>query len=282
MGLKKMNIPVTIVLHDCWFFTGGCYHYTAQKCNNWLTGCHNCDIYGKTAAWKYNLNLKLISEVKPKIIAISKWLEREARKSFFNKECEIYQIYNWIDHTVFYPRNVDHIKDKYKLNVKNVILGVSGAWHSNKGINEMIEIANGFPEAIVILVGNKNKKVVYPENVITVNFTNSKDELAELYSLADVFVNPSKQETFGLVTGEALSCGTPVVVYNNTACPEFVDEYTGVIIDQNGVIAAVNKIFERIKLYGREFIKNKCLEFSKKHFDKDTQISAYLNALELQ
>jgi glycosyltransferase involved in cell wall biosynthesis len=39
------------------------------------------------------------------------------------------------------------------------------------------------------------------------------DELARTYASADVFVFPSKADTFGLVMLEALACGTPVAAY---------------------------------------------------------------------
>ena len=92
-----------------------------------------------------------------------------------------------------------------------------------------------------------------------------------------IFFNPSKQETFGLVSGEALACGTPLVVYNTTACPEFVTEYTGVIMDTGtGVVEAVKTMLDKNNRYGREFVKNKCREFVETNFNMKKNIDRYI------
>ena len=280
LGINQLHIPVVIVLHDCWFFTGGCYHYTNQKCDKWKNSCINCEIYGIKAYQKYNINLSIMKQVHPVIIAISKWLEDVAKQSLLKEQCEIYRIYNWIDRSVFYPRKGEKVKKKYGLYGEKIILGVSTAWSTEKGIEEMQQLAEEMPGASIILVGKQNISAKYPPNVKCINFTESKDELAELYSVADVFVNPTKQETFGLVTGEALSCGTPVVVHNTTACPEFVTKFTGIIIDeQKGITRAVQEILDRIEYYGTTFIKDKCIEFAEENFDMVQNIEKYIEVL---
>ncbi len=56
--------------------------------------------------------------------------------------------------------------------------------------------------------------------ILAIGRTDSKTELAEIYTAADVFVNPSREETFGLTTLEAVCCGTHAIVYKDTACEE--------------------------------------------------------------
>ena len=64
--------------------------------------------------------------------------------------------------------------------------------------------------------------------------TSNQQELIKFYSAADVFYNPSLEETFGLVTAEAMACGTPAVVMNSTACPELIiNEECGIVLDVN-------------------------------------------------
>ena len=158
-----------------------------------------------------------------------------------------------------------------------MILGVSVGWSPDKGQTEMIKIAKDMPEAAVVLVGNQPKNAEYPPNVITIAFTDSKEELAELYSAADVFFNPSKQETFGLVSGEALACGTPLVVYNTTACPEFTTEYTGVVMEKSSdVTEAVKAMLEKNNKYGRDFVRLKCREFVELNFNMEKNFDKYI------
>ena len=280
-GLKDLGIPVVIALHDCWFLTGGCYHYTERECDKWLSGCKGCELLGKAAEKKYKINCEIFDYVKPTIVAISKWIEQEARKSLLSKRTSIEMIYNWIDTETFYPREGKRIREKLGIGNKTMILGVATGWSPIKGQIEMIEIARAMPDAAIVLVGNQAKEVEYPENVITINFTDSKEELAEIYSAADVFFNPSKQETFGLVSGEALACGTPLVVYNTTACPEFITKYTGVVMEKNSnVVQAVKEVLQKNNSYGREFIKSKCVEFVKDNFDMNKNVGKYIQLFE--
>lgn len=275
--LKDMNINLVVDLHDCWFMTGGCYHYTASGCDKWLTGCRECPKFGKAAEKKYKINCDVLEYVHPTVIATSKWIEGEAKESLLNERTDIRMIYDWIDAKTFYPRNGTKVREKYGIGTRTMILGVSVCWSSDKGQTEMIKIAKDIPEAAVVLVGNQPKNAEYPPNVITIAFTDSKEELAELYSAADVFFNPSKQETFGLVSGEALACGTPLVVYNTTACPEFATEYTGVVMEKSSdVTEAVKAMLEKNNKYGRDFVRKKCREFVEENFNMEKNIDKYI------
>lgn len=275
--LKDMNIKVVIPLHDCWFFTGGCYYYTNKGCDGWLSGCNDCDVLGKAAQKKYRINCETLNYAKPTIIAVSKWIEQEAKKSLLGNKCDIHMIYNWIDTKTFYPRKNDNIREKYKITGEKIILGVASDWSPRKGQSEMIRIAKEFPNASVVIVGNQMVKEKYPENFIQIPFTDSKDELAQLYSIADVFFNPSFEETFGLVSGEALACGTPVVVYNRTACTEFVTGNTGYIMqNKDDIKNAFCTIFEREEALGRDAISKECVDFVNKNFDLEKNVKKYL------
>lgn len=279
--LKDMSISIAVVLHDCWHFTGGCYHYTDKGCAGWLAGCKNCNFLGRTAQKKYRINCRIFDYVKPTVIATSKWIEHEAKRSLLSDRCDIYMIYNWIDTKTFYPRKSTNIREKYNITGKKIILGVATGWSPDKGQNEMISIAKEFPDSSVVLVGNQAVKAEYPDNVIQIPFTDSKDELAELYSIADVFFNPSVQESFGLTSGEALACGTPIVVYNKTACPEFVTGNNGYIMkSKDDIKKAVCTIFEKEELLGREAISKECTDFVKKNFDLDKNVKEYLKLFE--
>lgn len=277
-GLKELGIAVFIDLHDCWYLTGGCYHYTASGCDKWLSGCKNCSLLGKAARKKYLINCTVFEKTNPDIVATSQWIEREAKKSLLGTRTKIHMIYDWIDTETFYRRDSSNVREKYGIHSQTVILGVSAFWSSEKGQNEMVTIAKAFPDATVVMVGKQPENVSYPANVVSIPFTDSKDELAELYSVADVFFNPSKQETFGLVSGEALACGTPLVVYNATAMPEFVTENTGVVMEKDAdVVTAVQEMLQKNEKLGREYVARQCREFVERNFNMDTNIDRYIS-----
>ena len=74
--------------------------------------------------------------------------------------------------------------------------------------------------------------------------TNSVQELAEAYTAADVFLNPSTEETFGMTVLEARCCGTGAVVYQGTACEEVVSQFGGVAVPRGAayLLEAVEQI----------------------------------------
>lgn len=238
--LKEQDLPVVWTLHDCWAFTGHCSHFSAVGCTQWQTGCRKCTLlreypacYGfssvsqnyarKRAAFTGVKNLTLVTP--------SRWLADLTRQSFL-KDYPVRVIPNGIDLTQFHPVSSD-IRSRLGIPTeKKLILGVAGAWTEKKGLYDFFQLADLLGDSFqVLLVGlSEKQKRALPANVLGTTRTESIRELAELYTAADVYVNASREETQGLTTVEALACGTPVVVYNETAVPESVDPTCGLVV----------------------------------------------------
>lgn len=179
------------------------------------------------------------------IITPSQWLKTIANQSFLKKypvDC----IYNGIDTSVFKPKK-SNILQKYKINDKFVILGVSNVWATRKGLHDFCELSRQLgDEYQIILVGVNEKQIKeLPESVIGIKRTENLTELTELYTAADVYMNLSCEETFGMTTIEALACGTPVIVYDKTAIAEPVKGSYGKALpygNLNAVITAVKQL----------------------------------------
>lgn len=165
------------------------------------------------------------------LVTPSEWLAGLVRTSFLGKY-PIRVIPNGIDLSVFRPVDGDFRK-RYNLREKRIILGVASVWDERKGLDDFLKLAELIDEQTCIVLVGVNKKQIkqLPNNVIGIERTNNVNELAEIYTAADVFVNPGKEETMGMTTVEALACGTPAVVYNCTAIPEVIDETCGVVIE---------------------------------------------------
>ena len=125
------------------------------------------------------------------------------------------------------------------------------------------------------MVGEMPDGIQLPSNVISIPPTNSANELAEYYSLGDVFINFSIQETFGKVTAEALACGTPIIINNATANPELCGDGCGFVIDNNDEDAMIDAI-RTIQKVGKYFYIDKCTSFAHLNFEKEKGISSYL------
>ena len=247
--LKKNNIKVIWTLHDCWSFTGQCPHFERIKCEKWKNGCYKCPLiktYPKSfidnSKWNYNKKKELFTGLDLKIVTPSYWLAKLVKISFL-KDYEVEVINNGIDTNIFKP-TPSNFREKYNLQDKIIILGVSSVWTEAKGYYDFIELSNLLDDNYkIVLVGLNEKQLKeIPSNILGLPRTNGPKELAEIYTAADVFFNASLEESFGLTTIEALSCKTNAIVYNSTALPEIIDGTNGYIIDSNNIYEVYDKI----------------------------------------
>lgn len=279
--LKTIDVPIIWTLHDCWAFTGHCSHYSAIACNKWEYQCSHCqqkNDYPKSFCFdrsyqNYLQKKNAFSGVdNMTIVTPSKWLACEVSKSFLGKY-DIKTIYNGIDTEVFKYCPSD-IKKRYSLETKKIILGVASVWPESKGLKDFIEISRMIDDSwAIVLVGlSKGQEKDLPNNIIAIPRTDSIEMLAQLYSAADVFFNPSIQETMGLVTVEALACGTPVITYNKTAVPEMVGQNCGYVVNANPkeVIEKLDDLF---------FVKEDCISWAR-GFRKELFFDDYISLYE--
>ena len=251
--LKKYNRHVVWTFHDCWPMTGKCAHFTEAGCYKWKTQCENCpqlNTYPDSTRDRSNKNYfdkkKYFTSLKNlHVVTVSRWLKETAENSFF-QGTDIRYIYNGIDLNLFHPAP-SSIRDTLEIGNKFMILGVSSQWNNKKGYDKILDLAQRLPEdAVIVLVGvTPGQKESLPANVIGITRTENQQQLAQLYSAADVLINLSVEETFGLVVAEALACGTPAIVQNSTACPEVVSAGTGIVIEPNdpdGIVRALDEI----------------------------------------
>ena len=236
-------MEVKWTLHDCWTFTGHCSHFSFVKCYKWKTHCENClqkkryptSLFLDRCSQNFDRKKRAFTGVKNMtLITPSKWLADLVKQSFL-KEYPVVVRYNTIDTNVFKP-TPSNFREKYGLQNKKIILGVSNVWSAMKGLDDFLWLAEKLDDSYqIVLVGLSQKQLkMLPKNIIGIQRTHSPQELAEIYTAADVFVNPSKEETFGLTTVEALSCGTKGIVYSDTACEEVAGLYKDIFVVEYG------------------------------------------------
>lgn len=284
--LAKNDIATVAVLHDCWFYTGKCCHYTVQGCYKWKEYCGNCPQLKKyNKSWFFDRTGKMLRDKKklfgaiPRlaVIGVSDWLTEEAKKAPVFANAKVFKrIYNWIDTETFKPADTSELREKLGLKGKKVLLAVASGWNKEKGIDTVLEISKRLSKnEKLVLVGNISG-VDLNENILHIPATNSVEELADYYSLADVFIQPSLEETFGKVSAEALSCGTPVVCFNSTANPELVGEGCGEVAksgDIDDMFLKIKNILEKDK----DIYSDNCRNFAINHFNKQNNLEKYLN-----
>lgn len=283
--LKNKNIPIVWTFHDCWSYTGHCAYYSYVNCNKWETHCHSCPQkteYPKSILFdrskkNYTQKKKLFNLVKSTIVPVSHWLGNEVKKSFLKNQ-DIRVIQNGIDINIFRPQeNLDELQDVYNVQDKFVILGVASTWEKRKGLQEFIKLSKIIPDDVqIILVGiSKNQKKELPSGIIAIERTENVNQLADLYSLADVFVNPTLEEALGLTNIEAQACGTPVITYNSGGSPETVSPATGMVIEKENTVELLKAIMS-VKDKGKNFYSENCRKRAEQFFDKDDRFNDYI------
>ena len=281
--IKKHNVPTVWTLHDCWAFTGQCPHFTIVKCDKWKVGCHNCPQYKEYPASLYD-NTKKMWQLKKKwftgvknmtIVTPSEWLAGLARESYL-KQYPIEVINNGIDLNVFKPTH-SNFRERYEIPAeKHIILGVSFAWGYRKGLDCFVEIAEKLGEQYqIVLVGTDDEiDKNLPHNIISIHRTQNQKELAEVYSAADVFVMPTREENYPTVNMEAIACGTPIVTFRTGGSPEMLDDKTGIVVEANNIEAtekAIKDICEKKGCNDEDYI----VAYSKK-FNMQKRFTDYI------
>ena len=284
--LAARGTPVVWTLHDCWSFTGHCAHYMFVGCRQWETHCRHClqpNAYPKSlwADRSYrNFEKKraaFLSVPRLTLVPVSRWLEGELQRSFFGRT-PIRRIYNGIDVDVFRPQgHTEQIRAKYGISAdRKIVLGVASNWY-RKGLDDFVRLAPLLPsESCIVLVGLNEKEMRMAEKagIVGIRRTDDTAELAALYSTADVYFNPTWEETFGLTNLEAMACGTPAITYRTGGSAETIGPGTGCVVEKGDVLDAAEKIRE-ILLKPAADVSDVCRWHVLERFDKHERFSAY-------
>lgn len=285
--LSSSNIPIVWTFHDCWSFTGHCAYFDYVGCNKWQTECYNCPQKKEyPASYLLDRSNKNYQEKKTlfnsvqnmTIVPVSYWLSDMVKKSFL-KKYPIKVIQNGIDINIFSPQiNNQIIESKYKISEKFVILGVASTWSRRKGLEEFIKLDSFIDNnSKIILVGLNDRQLKnLPSNIIGIKRTENAKELAQLYSTADVFVNPTFEDTFPTTNLEALACGTPVITYKTGGSIEAVSKDTGIIVEKGNVEQLLQAI-KTIQNKGKNYYSAKCRERAVNYFNKNERYKDYLD-----
>lgn len=277
--LKENNIKVYWTLHDCWPFTGHCPYYSYVGCEKWTTECHNCQqkshhpkslIFDRSQKNFRDKKASFVGVKNLTIITPSRWLKNEVNRSFL-KDYKVVHIPNGIALEQFHPTENLFLKEN-NLDFKVVILGVANLWAETKGMKYFIQLFTLLPpeQYQIVLVGlSKKQKESLPSGIIGIEKTENIAQLVDIYSSADIFINPTLEDNFPTTNIEALACGTPVITFDTGGSPEAIDSGCGAVVEKSAEALAqyclklgkkthtvVSNCIKRAKL----FDENECFE----------------------
>ncbi len=264
--LKSYHKPVVWTMHDCWALTGHCAHYESVDCDKWQTRCNECPnlkgypaaYYGGNVGRNYDKKQRLFNSIENMtIVTPSEWLQRQVSLSYL-KDKKTIAIQNGIDLDIFKPTGSD-IKEKLCPAGQKLLLGVTGTWTKNKGLDDFIRLRGLLSEDYVIcLVGLSKKQMKQlPEGITGVERTESVTELAQYYSAADLFLNLTYEDTFPTTNIEAIACGSPVLTYRTGGSPEIIDETCGFVVEKGDMAGVADVVTQH--LHNKEIYTEACV-----------------------
>lgn len=260
--LHSNNIKVVWTFHDCWAFTGYCCHFSLDKCEKWKTECSCCPQYRTVSLFRdrsteiFRRKKQALADIDLHIVTPSKWLSGLVKQSFL-REYPISVINNGIDLSIFKPTE-GGFRSRYHIGDKPMILAVAMGWGYAKGLDVVLTLADRLgSEYCVVLVG-RLESADLPDNVISIQRTQNQQELAEIYTAADVFVNPTRVDTYPTVNMEAIACGTPVVTFETGGSPEIIDPSCGISVPCDDLDALQREV--EYVCRERPFSKGDCIK----------------------
>lgn len=278
------NIQVVVTLHDCWFYTGGCCHYTAAGCNKWKHACGNCpkrkefdvnallvDGTATTLRDRYRLfgGIKNLA-----VVGVSNWIVKEAHKTVF-KNAKCVSIHNGIDTEFFHPVDSDFRK-KYGLEGKKVILAPANKWFLEVNRRTFDYFASKLTDEMrMVFIGTGCDESRLSGNMINIGYITSREEIRAIYGAADVMVNCTREESLSLLNVEVQACGTPVITYSNTGVKETVDGVCGFAIENSNENALWLKTVELLTA-GKEKYREDAIAWVKREYDVHKNYLKYI------
>ncbi|MBQ9151953.1 MAG: glycosyltransferase [Clostridia bacterium] len=271
--LREKGIRTIWTFHDCWAFTAYCPHFAGVGCDQWRTRCLRCPLkrryswFFDRSRWLYARKKEAVRGLDLTVTVPSHWLGEIVKHSFFG-QYPIRVLQSGIDLRTFKPTKSDFRK-RYGLEDRKIVLGVANKWSIGKGVDVFDTLSGRLDHTCqIVLVGTDPKTASQlSEKILCLPRTADPAALAAIYTAADVFVNPTREETLGLTNLEALACGTPVITFASGGSPECVDRSCGVVVPCGDVEALLNAI--RSVTRDTPFSREACINFAGR-FDADT------------
>lgn len=287
--LKNAKVPVVWTFHDCWPLTGHCSHFMFVECDKWKTQCYDCpqktrypaSYFIDRSKKNYILKKELFNSLPNlTLVPVSQWLAGILQESFL-LNYPIKVINNGINTEVFKPSLSSDFRNKYGLEDKFILLGVASVWEERKGLKDFIELSKLLDSGYqIVLVGLTKKQIKQlPENILGIERTENVEELADIYSTSDVFINPTYEDNFPTTNLESLACGTPVITYKTGGGPEAIDVSTGIVVEQGNINKLVEAIFT-IKKIGKQYYSDACVNRAHKLYKKEDRYKEYIDLYE--
>ncbi len=278
---KRNKIAILLTLHDCWYFTGKCYHFADIGCEKWKTECNNCpkrymDIPSKfkdSSRQIFRDRLQLFDYNHLYVVGCSRWITDMAYQSPILRKANLSTIYNGVDTEIFCPQK------RIESNTPFTVVTMANKWFEpeNEEVRGKVLEFLGSSGNLLIIGCNSAQlhKYIGDNRIKEIGYISDRKSLANYYAKGDVFLNLTHIDNLPTVNMEAASCGTPVVTYNSGGSGELVEEgvtgYRVKVDDVNSIINSLEKVRQG------SILRKNCRDYAVEYFDKNKNYQKYMD-----
>lgn len=287
-----MEKPTIWSLHDFWAITGHCTYFS--DCQRWKTGCGHCP-YPKTymavrrdaTASEWRMKKSIYKKSRLHLVVSSKWVQNQIKDSIlgdFPIEC-----IPWgVDTDIYKPLDKEECRRILGIprGKKVLMFGAVNSTWKVKGADLLVKALQALPanlkkEIVLVTMGKMGEDVInlIDMQAIHLGFVENERFQAIIYSAADLFVLPSREETFGLTVIESMACGTPVAAFAAGPIPErVIDGLTGMTAEpenSESLAHIISQMLEDDKL--RDTMARNSRTLILKDYSLEHQTQKYIN-----
>lgn len=273
--LIQDNINVVYIMADESAFLGNCTYRSG--CDYYLYGCKQCrhlnifqNMMWHASERSYILKQEAYRQIKNIIFVGPEYVVKCARTSPLMKSKDLQIVDEAIDVTTNRPVDSEDLRKELKISGDKIILVCVAPYsYPRKGVKYYVEAARKLENDdrfVFVNVGYDIKdKSGLPHNYIPVGYVNNQQKLTEFYSMADLFVFPSLQDTMPNACLEALACGTPLLCFNTSGMPYMADETVMSMVEPKNIDQMVDKILNTKKK--NDEVIHTCRNYALNKFD---------------
>lgn len=278
--------PTVWTLHDPWAIAGHCIHHF--NCDRWEKGCGDCPLLKAmfplnkdTSALNWEIKRLAIQNSQLDIIVASSWMEEQVKQSEFFKNSRIHLVPFGVNQEIFRPKDKKIIRKKLGIKENAIVLSARCSYSEFKGFDYIEYVARNIKSKspiVFLFMGDPIEKGKY--NFDYKEFGWIKDDLllSEIYNASDLFLMPSKVDSFGMMAIESMSCGVLPIVLKGTALPEVVDAPKCGIATNRRYEDYSNTIQYFIdNINERELHAENCLKYARLNYQKEIYIERIIN-----
>ena len=227
--------PCVITLHDAYFLGGHCVHHF--DCNNWKNICHDCPYLNELfpldkdySSLNFEINKVAIQNSQISVIVASDWMKSRVEKSPIWKGKKVYKLPFGIDTNKFMPtKDMNKLREELEIPKDNIVVmfrADSGSFKGTDIIKKALEKINNKNITLLVVGDIKQLAGLYGKyDVREYGWLRNDQLLLKLYQACDLFLMPSRYESFGMMAIEAMACEKPVLTINSagSALPEIIE-----------------------------------------------------------